>query len=435
MAFEEYKADDPKRDEKSINLENLLEERERLEQLIKNKFTRKITVMFTDFKGSTSIAESKGDMFSRMLIKKHNDIVFPLIDLNRGTLVKTMGDGTLSYFENASDALGAAVSIQKEISKFNASGQSQVPIQLRIGMHTGTGIVEKNDIFGDVVNVASRFESIAAAEQIFVSESTIEALDNKDSFLYRHVQTTKLKGKTESFHIYKVYWNELEMEKDRQLQEDAAAAVSALELNKISTPPDSADQSFIVQKALKFRESNELLEMYLYCEEFKQVSAVNEIYQKLKGELEQNGKTDTLLNGKKTVWFFKDMISMGRVPEADFPITNQAFARVPIIVGIRNGEGVFKIESRTTGKVHATELHRGSRTETLKPDVEYTIGKDGKIIFAVCFPFEYRCYKNRFLVLNMLDPDECIQSKFNYRLKDIWKDFRSESEKFIVIGQ
>jgi class 3 adenylate cyclase len=190
-----------------VDLENLLEERARLEELINKKFTRVITVMFTDFKGSTALAESEGDMATRLLIKKHHDILFPIIQENRGTLVKTMGDGTMSWFEKAQDAVRAGVAFQSSLKEFNRTRTGKIPIVVRVGLNTGTGIVEATDIFGDVVNVASRFESIASPREIYISESTFHALDDRDEFRCRFIKTTELKGKTGLHKIFKVYWD------------------------------------------------------------------------------------------------------------------------------------------------------------------------------------------------------------------------------------
>src|SRR5512143_972549 len=99
----------------SGDLEKLLEERARLDDIIQRKFTKTVTIMFTDMKGSSSIAEAEGDVASRFLIKQHNDIVFPIINEKKGVLVKTMGDGTLSYFDNARDAVAAAVQMQMNL--------------------------------------------------------------------------------------------------------------------------------------------------------------------------------------------------------------------------------------------------------------------------------------------------------------------------------
>jgi len=191
----------------SVDLENLLEERARLEELINKKFTRVITVMFTDFKGSTALAESEGDMATRLLIKKHHDILFPIIRENRGTLVKTMGDGTMSWFEKAQDAVRTGVGFQSSLKEFNRVRTGKIPIVVRVGLNTGSGIVETTDIFGDVVNVAARFESIAAPREIYISESTFHALDDRDEFRCRFIKTTELKGKTGLYKVFKVYWD------------------------------------------------------------------------------------------------------------------------------------------------------------------------------------------------------------------------------------
>ncbi|MBF0463729.1 MAG: adenylate/guanylate cyclase domain-containing protein [Nitrospirae bacterium] len=208
-----------------LGVEDIISQREKLDELFKNKFVKIITVMFTDLKGSTALAEQHGDMFHRTILKQHNDIVFPLISQNNGTLVKTMGDGTMSYFEDASDAVETAAAIQRAIDEFNLAKISVVPILIRIGIHTGQGIVEKTDIFGDVVNVASRFESQANPSEIYISEETYHAMrervsakiaagETKDEIFCRFVKTTSLKGKSGEFKIYKAYWNPNEIEKD-----------------------------------------------------------------------------------------------------------------------------------------------------------------------------------------------------------------------------
>ncbi|QWR76393.1 adenylate/guanylate cyclase domain-containing protein [Candidatus Magnetomonas plexicatena] len=208
-----------------FGVEDIISQREKLDELFKNKFVKIITVMFTDIKGSTALAEQHGDMFHRTILKQHNEIVFPLISQHNGTLVKTMGDGTMSYFEDASDAVESAAAMQRAIDAFNLEKKSVVPILIRIGIHTGQGIVEKSDIFGDVVNVASRFESQANPSEIYISEETYNAMrehvaakiaagETKDEILCRFVKTTSLKGKSGEFKIYKAYWNTTEIEKD-----------------------------------------------------------------------------------------------------------------------------------------------------------------------------------------------------------------------------
>ena len=196
-----------------LDLGKLLEERAKLDSLLKKKFIKQITVMFTDLKDSTSLAESEGDLAIRFLIKRQNDILFPIIKKNDGVIIKTMGDGTLSYFKDAQNAVRAAAQIQKSINEDNKK-KVGIPIYLRIGLHTGSGIVEHDDIFGDVVNVASRFESEAKPGEIYFFEDTYNSLTNKDEIFCRFVKETHLKGKKEAFKIFKAFWNEEEIKEE-----------------------------------------------------------------------------------------------------------------------------------------------------------------------------------------------------------------------------
>lgn len=209
-----------------LDLGQLLEKRARLDNILKKKFMKQIAVMFTDLKDSTSLAESEGDLPVRLLIKRQNDILFPIIKENEGVMVKTMGDGTLSYFKNAQNAVRAAVQIQKCIDKENNKETGSIPISTKIGLHTGLGLVESDDIFGDVVNVAARFVSLAKAGEIYISEDTHNSLSNKDEFFCLFIKTTHLKGKKEVFKIFKAFWNEKEIEEEPEQFSDPSITSS-----------------------------------------------------------------------------------------------------------------------------------------------------------------------------------------------------------------
>lgn len=197
------------------DMEAYLEERAKLDSLFADKFTKFITVMFTDLKGSTTIAENEGDLVSRMLIKSQSDILLPAIKENNGVFIKSIGDGSLSYFENALDALRAAVRIQKDMDALNMSKKFKFPVLMRIGMHSGKCVVEEHDIYGDVVNTASRFESSADGGGILISEDTYNALSDKSEIYCCFDKQVTLKGKKEPFNAYKAFWNPREIELDK----------------------------------------------------------------------------------------------------------------------------------------------------------------------------------------------------------------------------
>jgi serine/threonine protein kinase len=193
----------------------MLERRDQLERAMKEKFQRVLTVMFTDLKGSTAIAEASGDIVVRGMLKTYHDLCAESIKAQGGTLVKTIGDGSLSHFTDALAGCRAAAAIQRGMEGINLSKKYKSLLLARIGLHTGECILEKNDIFGDVVNTASRFESAARPGEILVSEDTFNALSDKTEFYARYDREVTLKGKSNPFKAYIVFWDPREIEIDR----------------------------------------------------------------------------------------------------------------------------------------------------------------------------------------------------------------------------
>lgn len=202
-----------------VDIETYLENRAKQDALFHDKFTKTLTILFTDLKDSTSMTENEGDLAMRQIIKQHNDILFPIIKANNGVLVKTIGDGTLSYFESAQDCLHATVQIQKEIDSSNLHKKTKVPILVRIGFHTGKCILEKNDVYGDVVNTAARVQSAAHPGDIYLSEAAFNALSDRSEVYCRFVEKATLKGKKETVDLYKAFWNEKEIEMDLSVKQ------------------------------------------------------------------------------------------------------------------------------------------------------------------------------------------------------------------------
>jgi class 3 adenylate cyclase len=197
------------------DMANLLEQRDQLERAVKAKFQRVLTVMFTDLKGSTAIAEAQGDIAVRGMLKRYHDLVTEAVTSHNGTLVKTIGDGSLSHFEDPLDACRAAAAVQRGMEEINVSKVYKTILLARIGMHTGECLLEKNDVFGDVVNTAARFEGSANPGEILISEDTYNAMADKSEFYSRFDREVTLKGKSHPFKAYIVFWNPKEIERDR----------------------------------------------------------------------------------------------------------------------------------------------------------------------------------------------------------------------------
>lgn len=434
----------------SFNLDQLLEQRERIEAMIKNKYTRVITIMFTDLKGSTRLAESQGDVATRLLIKRHNDIVFPAIAGQRGVLVKTMGDGTLSYFEDAADAVRAAMQAQRGLLEYNRGRPDGVPLLMRVGINTGSGIVEKNDLFGDAVNVASRFETLAEPGEILISESTCEALGaRRDEFSVRLKMTTGLKEKSGLFKAFKVCLSPEEFAEAPAPPADtpvvshgrrgtdrlpAAPAPGPAPAHATDRGVFSPGERAALERAKAFEQDSELVQMYLLCGDTTGPGPLAETGRALQARLARQQPLETNFLGKSALWFYKTSVILGRTPDADFPLSNQAISRVPLKLGIAVAGGVFSIPSRGAAFKPVEIEQRGERT-LVGPDTEYPLGHQGRVILAGCFPIEYHVYEGRFLILRLVDPAQDLRRVYAGPLRDIWRGFDQESRHLLIIGR
>jgi len=80
------------------NLKELLKERDKIDELMRDKFSRELTIMFTDIEGSTTYFESRGDINGLSMVFKHNELLFPVIERHQGNVIKTIGDSIMASF-------------------------------------------------------------------------------------------------------------------------------------------------------------------------------------------------------------------------------------------------------------------------------------------------------------------------------------------------
>ena len=93
-----------------------------------------------------------------------------LFEKHDGRLFNTGGDSFLAEFSSAVSAVECAVEFQNVIKKRNASGDTSVKLEFRIGINSGDVVKEKDNLLGDGVNIAARLEALAQINGITVSK-------------------------------------------------------------------------------------------------------------------------------------------------------------------------------------------------------------------------------------------------------------------------
>jgi class 3 adenylate cyclase len=171
------------------------------------QFRRYLVVMFTDIQGSTAYFEKHGDAAGLFMVRQCNDIIRGFVQQYGGNLIKTIGDGSMATFPEIEGAVQAAVEIQRTLKRSKSLNSASNQIEVRIGIHAGTGIVSTNDVFGDVVNVAARVESAAKPRQILLSEEACLNLRDFRASIQK-LGPFKLKGKSEERTLFEVNWDQ-----------------------------------------------------------------------------------------------------------------------------------------------------------------------------------------------------------------------------------
>ena len=132
--------------------------------------SRPLTFMVSDMKDSTAMLQALGDQGGRELIRIHNQIVRRCLYENNGCEIQHTGDGFLTYFLTADDAVACAIALQRSFEAHNRANPWQA-IKIRIGLHSGRAMPDEGRFVGIAVNLAARICAQAAAGQILASDA------------------------------------------------------------------------------------------------------------------------------------------------------------------------------------------------------------------------------------------------------------------------
>jgi len=169
---------------------------------------REITFLFTDLKGSTALYDQLGDLKAYQLVSQHFDALNRVIVKHSGAVVKTIGDAVMASFCTPLEGMQAALEIFGAIDEFN-QGRNEKLI-LKIGLHAGHSIAvtlnERLDYFGQTVNIASRIQQMADANEIYISDEVYSHDGVHGLLASRNISPMQanVKGVSGMLRVYKI---------------------------------------------------------------------------------------------------------------------------------------------------------------------------------------------------------------------------------------
>ena len=149
-----------------------------------SQFRQLAAIMFTDIVGYTALM-GRDEQMAFKLLATNRQIHKQVIEQYNGKLIKELGDGVMASFHTVSDAVNAAIEIQKACA-------ASKELSLRIGIHEGEIIFEVNDIYGDAVNIASRIQTLGEGfENITVLDISEKAINKAEERLRKSAAKVK----------------------------------------------------------------------------------------------------------------------------------------------------------------------------------------------------------------------------------------------------
>lgn len=134
-----------------------------------------LTFLFTDLKGSTELYERVGDLVAFDLVQGHFRVLHEIVAAEAGAVVKTIGDAVMATFPTPDRAMAAALRMRETMRTQN---DARADLVLKIGIHEGPCLAvtlnDRQDYFGQTVNIAARVQGLADARAIFTTTSVVE---------------------------------------------------------------------------------------------------------------------------------------------------------------------------------------------------------------------------------------------------------------------
>src|SRR5918992_2458045 len=131
--------------------------------------TGTVTFLFTDIEGSTRLLQVLGDAYRRVQ-DDHTAILRKAIAEGDGVEIRTEGDSFFAVFPSATQAVAAVAAAQRELARHDwPHGR---PLRVRMGLHTGEGVLGGDDYLGLDVNRAARIAAAAHGGQVLFSDAT-----------------------------------------------------------------------------------------------------------------------------------------------------------------------------------------------------------------------------------------------------------------------
>jgi TolB-like protein/class 3 adenylate cyclase/Tfp pilus assembly protein PilF len=153
-------------------------------------------IMFTDIEGYTALMQQDEDK-ALIFRSRHREVFREITEKYKGKILQYYGDGTLSTFNSAIDAVKCGIELQ-------LAYREEPKIPVRIGIHSADIIFREDGIIGDGVNVAARIESLAIPQSVLISEKVYDEVKNQAGIQAVSLGEFEFKNVSKAMEVYAI---------------------------------------------------------------------------------------------------------------------------------------------------------------------------------------------------------------------------------------
>jgi TolB-like protein/class 3 adenylate cyclase len=153
-------------------------------------------IMFADMTGYTALMQ-EDERHAKVLRDRQRRTLETIIPAHKGKIIQYFGDGTLSLFDSAINAVQSAIEIQNELQK-------EPKVLLRIGIHSGDVVYDSQGVYGDCVNLASRIEALSVPGAVLISDKVYDEVKNQSGIKCTPLGKFSLKNVKRQVEVYAI---------------------------------------------------------------------------------------------------------------------------------------------------------------------------------------------------------------------------------------
>lgn len=153
-------------------------------------------IMFADMTGYTAMMQ-EDEQRAKILRDRQRQTLENFIPGHNGKIIQYFGDGALSIFDSAINAVKSAIEIQNELQK-------EPKVLLRIGIHSGDIVYDHEGVYGDSVNLASRIEALSVPGAVLISGKVFDEVKNQKEIKTISLGKFSLKNVKERVEVFAI---------------------------------------------------------------------------------------------------------------------------------------------------------------------------------------------------------------------------------------